>query len=62
MSMDRCQQCSNLVDTDDDPECYIQPMPDGSEKELDGCRCESCRESYYEDKQHYIFNQVGEKS
>ncbi len=47
MSMDRCQKCSELVDTDADPACYIQDLPDGGEIELDGCRCESCRESVY---------------
>lgn len=37
--MDRCQLCSRLVDTDDDPEAYYL-----FDKQLDACMCEQCRE------------------
>jgi len=35
MSMDRCNRCDRVIDTDYDLDCY---MPD------DECVCESCRE------------------
>lgn len=56
MSMDRCQRCSELVDTDAEPECYIQELPDGSEIELDGCRCESCRSRHYDNVEHHGYS------
>jgi len=37
MSMDRCGKCGDLVDTDDDPDAYID----------DECMCEACRERLY---------------
>ena len=39
MSMDRCYKCSGLVDTDYDPECYLET------KYGDRCYCEPCREA-----------------
>jgi hypothetical protein len=36
MSIDRCAECSNYVDTDDDIDCY------DNLKEI--CLCEICRE------------------
>ena len=44
MSMDICKSCGDLVDTDDDPDCY-QPYPSHPLKGApDVCICESCRE------------------
>ena len=37
MSIDRCYKCSELVDTDYDPECYLET------KCGDQCYCEPCR-------------------
>ena len=43
MSIDRCHDCGRLVDTDDDPECYIEI---GNMRRLhkETCVCEPCRE------------------
>lgn len=48
MSMDRCNDCSRLVDTDSDCGAYYQQLPNGAEIELDFCRCEWCRDKEYE--------------
>lgn len=36
MSMIRCDLCENLIDSDDDPACFVEGNPSG-------CFCESCR-------------------
>ena len=43
MSIDRCHDCRRLVDTDDDPECYVEI---GNMRRLhkEACVCEPCRE------------------
>jgi recombinational DNA repair protein (RecF pathway) len=38
MSMDRCAECGNPVDTDDYPEAYVGPL--NHEK----CVCEHCQD------------------
>lgn len=44
MSMDRCHECDQPVDTDNDTDCY-QPHPSHSLKGFaDICICERCRE------------------
>lgn len=60
MSMDRCVKCGRLVDSDDDPECYVErptysntatPVkPTGERVEWD-CICESCREEMMDEKE-----------
>jgi hypothetical protein len=37
MSMIRCDLCENLIDSDDDPECFVEGNPSG-------CFCKSCRD------------------
>lgn len=39
MSMDICADCTNPVDSDDDPECYVDTSPTSTV-----CLCERCRE------------------
>ena len=43
MSLDRCHDCERLVDTDDDPECYVEV---GNMRRLHKtiCLCEFCRD------------------
>jgi len=44
MSLDKCEYCRSIVDTDDDPDCY-QPYPSMPLKDVpDICVCEPCRE------------------
>lgn len=43
MSIDRCAHCSALVDTDDQPEAYVQ-IADGRKREEWICLCVSCRD------------------
>ncbi len=31
MSLDRCELCSHIVDTDQEPDSYIQEYADGTE-------------------------------
>lgn len=39
MSMDRCNLCSDPVDTDEDTDCYFVAGQQGN------CVCERCREN-----------------
>lgn len=43
MSMDRCSGCDRPIDTDDDPECYVEV---GNMRRLHKtiCLCEFCRD------------------
>jgi hypothetical protein len=41
MSMVRCDQCSRAIDSDDDPDCFI---------EEDRVLCESCRDEQEEEE------------
>lgn len=41
--MDRCSSCSALVDTDDDPESYVEIGNMRAQTET-VCLCERCRE------------------
>lgn len=50
MSIDRCELCSHLVDTDAEPECYTQEYAEG-EDEPCNCRCESCRNKVYQNNE-----------
>lgn len=46
MSMDKCE-CGNLVDTDDDPECYLMTFESfglPAHKQNLVCTCFNCRE------------------
>ncbi len=47
MSMIRCEDCSRLIDSDDDPDCFVYV---GNYKRLhdDKVMCEPCRERYFE--------------
>jgi len=47
MSLDRCQTCGCLVDTDAEPESYIQEYADGTEQPCE-CRCYACRNTVYQ--------------
>jgi hypothetical protein len=48
MSMDVCHDCDRPVDTDDDPDCYIEV---GNMRRLTQtiCVCEPCRERRIEE-------------
>lgn len=37
MSMIRCDLCDRLIDSDDDPDCFVEGNPSG-------CFCEPCRD------------------
>lgn len=50
MSMDRCE-CGNLVDTDDDPDCYLMTFESfglPAHKQQLVCTCMQCREEMSE--------------
>jgi hypothetical protein len=52
MSMDRCDYCGWLVDTDDDTDCYL-PDPRMSLRDFpDICVCERCRGKMEEDDRY----------
>lgn len=42
MSMIRCDLCNRLIDSDDDPDCFVEGNPSG-------CFCERCREQAEEE-------------
>ena len=44
MSMDRCSSCERVIDSDDDPDCYVDTSPTTTV-----CRCEWCRDDAEED-------------
>ena len=48
MSMIRCELCSRLIDSDDDPECFVEEFWTGTTPERDGVLCEPCREKHLE--------------
>jgi hypothetical protein len=50
MSIDRCSKCSALVDTDDEPESYIQIANMRSREEWI-CLCRGCRERYEDERE-----------
>jgi len=37
MSMIRCDLCENLIDSDEDPACFVEGNPSG-------CFCKACRD------------------
>lgn len=41
MSLLHCERCAGLIDTDDDPECFVEI---GHEEEI--CLCERCRQRH----------------
>jgi hypothetical protein len=43
MSVDRCSRCSELVDTDNEPEAYVQ-IADMRKREEWVCLCRDCRD------------------
>lgn len=43
MSVDRCSRCSALVDTDNEPEAYVQ-IADMRKREEYICLCRGCRD------------------
>jgi hypothetical protein len=49
MSIDRCQRCGDLVDTDDEPEAYIQ-IADMRKHEEWICLCRRHREEYEDER------------
>ena len=44
MSMARCDSCSDPIDSDDDPDCFIETSPTTTV-----CRCKWCRDEDEED-------------
>lgn len=50
MSLDRCELCSHIVDTDAEPESYIQEYADGTEQDCN-CRCYDCRNTVYQNNE-----------
>lgn len=44
MSMISCECCGDLIDSDDDPDCFISLASIGG-LTFEGVRCESCREN-----------------
>ena len=52
MSMCVCYRCSAYIDSDDDPECFVQVLDygdDGATK--DAVLCEPCREKQLRDEE-----------
>lgn len=50
MSIDRCQRCGDLVDTDDEPEAYVQ-IADMRKREEWICLCARHREEREDERQ-----------
>lgn len=50
MSMCRCAKCENLIDSDYDPECFVEygELGDDRFKEVVEL-CETCREKYVDE-------------
>ncbi len=48
MSMIACQRCPTLIDSDDDPECFVEV---GNMRRLHKTviLCEACREKHFEE-------------
>lgn len=44
MSMIRCDRCSRLIDSDDDPECFVEVDNDEGIASYLGAFCEWCRD------------------
>ncbi len=53
MSIDRCSRCGDLVDTDDEPEAYVQ-IADMRKREEWICLCARHREQYEDERQDRI--------
>jgi len=49
MSVDRCSRCSNLVDTDNEPEAYVEVAMDVRGNPDYICLCRGCRERHEEE-------------
>lgn len=49
MSIDRCSRCGDLVDTDNEPEAYVQ-IADGRKREEWVCLCSRHREEREDDQ------------
>ena len=49
MSIDRCSRCGDLVDTDDEPESYVQ-IADMRKREEWICLCRHHREQYEDER------------
>lgn len=45
MSVDRCSRCSDLVDTDDEPEAYVE-IGNMRAQTQTICLCRTCRERH----------------
>ncbi len=50
MSLVICDKCGDVIDSDDDPECFIPPS--------DGALCQSCRESIEEEPMGQSINSI----
>lgn len=48
MSVDRCSRCSDLVDTDDEPEAYVEVGNMRTQTQT-VCMCRNCRERHEEE-------------
>lgn len=46
MSIDRCSRCGDLVDTDEEPEAYVEVKPDEFV-----CYCRRHREEFEEEQE-----------
>ena len=44
MSWTKCEKCSDLINVDDEPECYYIQAPTGNEIALEFALCEPCKE------------------
>lgn len=50
MSVDRCSRCGDLVDTDDEPEAYVQ-VGNMRQEEKYICLCRRHREQYEDERE-----------
>jgi hypothetical protein len=50
MSLARCELCRCIVDTDNEPESYVQEYADGTEQACE-CRCCDCRNTVYQNNE-----------
>lgn len=49
MSMIRCDRCSNLIDSDDDPDCFVDDPRHSIPPHPDRVLCEPCRDEQEDD-------------
>lgn len=48
MSVIRCEICAHLIDSDEDPDCFVEEFWTANNEDKDAVLCEQCREKHIE--------------